>query len=57
MFGGNQPGALAKGVGNEDINAVFPLFLFKEHWDIARRRAAPLYGLMCTADIMGYQIG
>ncbi len=28
--------------------------MFKEHWDIARRKAGPLLGLMCTGDIMGY---
>lgn len=54
--GGNddEGGQLAKGVGNEAINAVLPLFLFREHWDIARRRAPPLFGLACTLDVMGY---
>ena len=42
------------GVGRESINAVLPLFLFREHWDIARRRAPPIYGLACTCDVMGY---
>ena len=42
------------GLGRENITAVLPLYLFKEHWEIARRRAPPLYGLMCTLDIMGY---
>jgi len=45
---------LAQGVGRENINAVLPLYLFREHWDIARRRAPPLYGLACTLDVMGY---
>lgn len=33
---------------------MLPLFLFREHWDIARRRAPPLFGLACTLDVMGY---
>jgi hypothetical protein len=47
-------GGLAQGLGRESVNAVLPLFLFKEHWDIARRRSPGLFGLMCTADVMGY---
>ena len=31
-----------------------PVYLFKEHWDVARRKAPPVYGFMCTLDIMGY---
>lgn len=30
------------------------MYLFKEHWDVARRKAPPVYGFMCTLDIMGY---
>lgn len=36
------------------MNAVLPLYLFKEHWEIARRRAPGLFGLMCTLDVMGF---
>jgi flagellar biosynthesis/type III secretory pathway protein FliH len=32
-----------------------PLYLFKEHWEIARRKSPPVFGFMCTLDIMGYQ--
>jgi len=28
--------------------------LFKEHWNIARKKIGPILGLMCTNDIMGY---
>ncbi len=28
--------------------------MFKEHWDIARRKTPPIYGFLCTLDIMGY---
>jgi hypothetical protein len=31
-----------------------PLYLFKEHWEVARRKAPPVYGFLCTLDIMGY---
>ena len=46
--------ALAQGLGRESITGVLPLFLFREHWDIARRRSPPIYGLMCTLDVMGF---
>ena len=42
------------GVGRENITGVMPLYLFKEHWEIARRKAPPIYGFLCTLDIMGY---
>jgi hypothetical protein len=31
-----------------------PLYLFKEHWQIAQRRIQPVLGFMCTLDVMGY---
>jgi hypothetical protein len=31
-----------------------PLYLFAEHWHIAKRKVQPVYGLMCTLDVMGY---
>lgn len=43
-----------KGLGNERINAVIPLYLFKEHWAIAKRKIQPIYGFVCTLDVMGY---
>ena len=33
---------------------MLPLFLFKEHWQVARRKLGPIFGFMCTNDIMGY---
>ena len=45
---------LAQGAARENINACIPLYLFKEHWEIARRRAPPIYGLSVVADVMGY---
>lgn len=29
---------LALGVGRQNITGIMPLFLFKEHWEIARRK-------------------
>lgn len=43
-----------KGLGNELITGAMPLYLFPEHWAIARRRIAPIFGLMTTLDIMGF---
>lgn len=45
---------LAMGLGREKITGVIPVYLFKEHWEVARRRAPPIYGFLCTLDIMGY---
>jgi hypothetical protein len=42
------------GIGRENITGLFPLYLFKEHWIIAKRKIQPLFGFMCTLDIMGY---
>jgi hypothetical protein len=54
-FQPNNKGAkLAMGVGREDISGVLPLYLFDEHWKIAIRKLQPLFGFMCTLDILGY---
>lgn len=53
-FDKNNQGNLGQGVGRENVTGVLPLFLFKEHWDIARKRSPPIYGLMCTLDVMGF---
>jgi hypothetical protein len=53
-FGPGTTGKLAMGLGRENVTGVIPLFLFKEHWEIARRKAPPIFGFMCTLDIMGY---
>ena len=33
---------------------MFPLFLYPEHWEFAKRKLQPLFGFMCTLDPMGY---
>jgi hypothetical protein len=53
-FSVGEQGNLAMGLGRETISGVIPLYLFKEHWDVARRKAPPIYGFLCTLDIMGY---
>ena len=45
---------IMKGLGNENVTGVMPLYLFYEHWMIARRRAQPILGFMCTLDVMGF---
>ena len=47
-------GKLAQGIGRENITGVLPLYLFPEHWEVARRKAPPILGFMCTLDVMGY---
>ena len=49
-----KSGHLAMGLAREDITAVLPLYLFKEHWNIAKRKTQPILGLMCTLDVMGF---
>jgi hypothetical protein len=53
-FDSKETGNLATGLGREKISAVLPLYLFKEHYEIARKKSPPVYGFMCTLDIMGY---
>ena len=45
---------LALGIGREDINGIMPLYLFPEHWELCRKKMQPVFGFMCTLDVMGY---
>jgi hypothetical protein len=36
------------------VTGIMPLFLFNEHWEIAKRNIPSIFGFMCTLDIMGY---
>lgn len=36
------------------VTGVLPLYLFHEHWQIAKRKLQPLYGFMFTHDVMGF---
>lgn len=53
-FDYDKQGELAIGAGRESISGVLPLFLFKENWEIAKRKIQPLLGFMCTLDPLGY---
>ncbi len=53
-FDYKNQGELAVGTGNESISGLLPLFLFPEHWEIAKRKLGPLFGFMCTLDTFGY---
>jgi len=33
---------------------MLPLFLFNEHWELAKRKAQSLFGFMCTLEPLGY---
>ena len=50
----DEAGKLAVGAGREELTGLMPLFLFKEHWELAKRKAQPLYGFMCTLEPLGY---
>lgn len=50
----NKDAQVMMGLGRENITGLMPLYLFEEHWAIARRKIAPLFGFMCTLDVMGY---
>lgn len=53
-FDYKNEGSLALGLGRESVSGIFPLYLFKEHWEIAKRKMQAAYGFMCTLDPMGY---
>jgi len=33
---------------------LLPLFLFQEHWELAKRKVQSLFGFMCTLEPLGY---
>ena len=45
---------LAVGAGRENISGLLPLYLFREHWELAKRKVQPLFGFMCTLEALGY---
>lgn len=50
----DEGGVLAVGAGRVNLTGLMPLFLFNEHWEIAKRKVQPLYGFMCTLEVLGY---
>ena len=53
-FDFQHEGKLAVGAGRESITGVMPLYLFKEHWELAKRKLQPVFGFMCTLEPLGY---
>ena len=53
-FDTKSQGNLAMGLGRENVTGILPLYLFNEHWEIAKRTIPSIFGFMCTLDIMGY---
>jgi len=51
---GKDGAEIMPGIGREKITGVLPLYLFKEHWSIAKRTLQPLFGFMCCLDVLGY---
>ena len=49
-----EEGKLAVGAGRENISGVIPLYLFREHWELAKRKVQSLFGFMCTLEPLGY---
>jgi len=45
---------LAVGASNEHISGVMPLYLFKEHWEVAKLKIEPVLGYMCTLQFDGF---
>lgn len=43
-----------QGEGNENVNGIMPLYLFDQHWWLAKRKIAPVIGFMVTDDVLGY---
>lgn len=50
----NILGIVMKGMANEEINAVIPLYLFEEHWEISKKWMKMILGLITTLDPLGY---
>jgi len=35
-------------------NGVLPLYLFDEHWEVAKRKIMPIFGIMATSNPLGF---
>ncbi|KAJ1554977.1 hypothetical protein HK096_010760, partial [Nowakowskiella sp. JEL0078] len=53
-FDKKNSSSLVKGVAAEDINAIMPLYLSKDHWEIAKLKMKPVLGYVCTLDVTGF---
>ena len=55
-FDYTKQGQLALAAGREPVTGVFPVYLFKEHWQIANLKLQSLLGFLCTLDPLGYNL-
>jgi len=53
-FSTETQGSIVKGIGSENITAVLPIYICKEHWDIASLLMKPILGWDITLDPVGY---
>ncbi|KAF9383977.1 hypothetical protein BGX21_001419, partial [Mortierella sp. AD011] len=53
-FDRNIDASIAPGVAQESITAVLPLYINKEHWQVAKHRMKPILGYVVTLDATGY---
>ncbi|KAF9913067.1 hypothetical protein BX616_010182 [Lobosporangium transversale] len=53
-FDRNSFASIAPGVAHENITAVMPLYINKEHWQVAKLRMKPILGYVVTLDATGY---
>ncbi|KAF9208381.1 hypothetical protein BGZ49_008966 [Haplosporangium sp. Z 27] len=53
-FDRDSEASIASGVAQENITAVLPLYINKEHWKVAKLRMKPILGYVVTLDATGY---
>lgn len=53
-FDKNADRALITGANRENVTGCFPLYLFHEHFVIAREKMKKIFGFLCTLDPLGF---
>lgn len=51
---GTLASSLVKGLPDETITGIMPLYINEDHWKVARLKMKPLMGWTATLDVMGY---
>ncbi|CAG9329104.1 unnamed protein product [Blepharisma stoltei] len=46
---------IIKGLPNEIINGIFPVYINEDHWQIAKEKIKPLIGWNVTVNVLGYE--
>lgn len=49
--------SLIKGLPNEVINGILPLYINEDHWQVAKEKIKPIIGWNVTIDVLGYKEG